>query len=204
MNSASLKKALDRLIDAGAVGMQVKKREGRRAVLYVFKTRQPYMRQGETSFSFYEWIGDTTRLLEADAQKRIEIQKIIKSGGWPDPGTSINSQEGALVIAAKWLGVIILTIIEGYTAISDEETQAEYLNRMSISYLNNLIAQAARLASPSLGDPHAAIVAAIDQMGEEDIVFQLTPQLPIVIDTDKPTEDNFPKLSDRFLTPKHI
>lgn len=202
-NESSLKKALDRLKKDGVIVTIPVIGNGRPFSLYALKTRQPFMKQGDTSVSFYEWIEKTTELLKTDAQKRIEVQKIIKSGGWPGPETQVYCQEGPLKTAAKWLGVIILTIIEEYNAITDEKTRADYLTRISGSYLNNLIAEAARLASPSLGDSHAAIAAAIDQMGEEDLIFQLIPQLPLVIDTDKPTEGNFPKLSDRFLTPKH-
>jgi len=180
-----LNNALKQLRDKKLIEKHPEMRGEKVIVYYTLTFPSSAMVSGREAKSYHEWIHETAWRLEEMGTMSPELLEKTRGKPWVDSGGLVADQVNALRTAAKWLGVIILGIIGEANAGQDEEARRRSLDRACCDYLPGFINEAARLASPTLGDPRAAVVAAITEMGGEDFFFRTMWQIPAHVDRDE-------------------
>ena len=178
VNSASLKKSLDRLIDAGIIGTQVETRKGRRAVLYVIKEPLLFTKIPGVHSSLLSWIERVIDHIERG------------QGPGPDKGTRIDNltqeekrrlldvQDHGIDGAIRWLGVLILDAMVEANNKDGEMEQRKYLDKFCCTYLNVLISEFAYLASDACGNSTRAYEVGLEVLDANNLSSYISGEWP--------------------------
>lgn len=164
VNSASLKKALDRLMDAGLIGALVEKREGRRAVLYVIKEPLLFTKIPGAHSSLLSWIEKAINYLEKQQGDEKDENSGARKININEAQRCLYEQGEAVSVAIRWLGVIILDAVIEANSKPDEEERRKYLNKFCCTYLNVLITEFVYLASGECGSQEWAYAVGLEAL----------------------------------------
>jgi hypothetical protein len=152
LHSGTLKKALDRLMDAGIIGVQAERIEGKTVVLYAIKNPILKRQIPGMHIPLLLWIEAAISYLENGGE--FTINKV--------PGSEdLDDKSKMVVIAIRWLGTVILKAMNEAVQKPKGSERNKYVDQACNTYIYVLISALVDLVSHGTGDTAQAIQAGI-------------------------------------------